>query len=123
MAYTAPTADDFKEAFPAFVAVDDDVVDAALAEAALMVDDSWLSQQDFTTGRLLYAAHVLTLGGLGTTSEAQFAGFSSLSIGSLSLTRAAFSGDVAPGSYESTSFGRRFLQLLRQNKPPILVVG
>lgn len=123
MSYDAPDADDFREAYPAFVAVEDEPIEAALAEASLMVDDSWLSQQDFTTGRLLYAAHVLTLGGLGTTSEAQFAGFSSLSIGSLSLTRAAYQGDVAPGSYESTSFGRRFLQILRQNKPPIMVVG
>lgn len=123
MAYTVPTAEDLQDRFPAFAAVSDEAIEAALAEAARMVDDSWLSQADFTLGRLLYAAHSLTLQGLGSSSEAQFAGFSSLTIGSLSLTRASYAGELPTGTLMTTSFGRQFSELVRQNKPgPIVAV-
>ena len=48
MAYTVPTTTDLKARFPAFASVDDDVVTAALNDAARMVDESWINQEDFT---------------------------------------------------------------------------
>lgn len=125
MAYTAPTAADLKSRFPAFVNVADATVDIALGDAALMVDDSWNSQEDFTLGRLLYAAHVLTLDGHGSGAEAQAAsagtlGFRSMKSGHLTLERfSSRSGGPAGGrinALELTTYGVRFKALLRPNR-------
>ncbi len=119
MAFTVPTADDLKNRFPVFAAVDDATVDIMLAEAVALVDDSWSSQADFTLGRLLYAAHLLTVEGYGTGAEAKTAGggltaFKTIKSGALTLTR----GDGAPavaGGVETTSFGQRFKDLQALN--------
>lgn len=125
MAFTVPTAADFKARFPTFVDEAAATIDIALADAALMVDDSWTSQADFTLGRLLYAAHVLTLEGYGTGAEAQAAasgalGFRRMKSGPLELERfSSRSGGAAGGSLdplEQTTYGQRFKALLRANK-------
>ena len=122
MSYTEPTTADLKAKFTVFSAVSDDDLQAALDDAALMVDDTWASQADFTTGRLLLAAHYLTLAGLGTSNEAQFGGFKRLKIGSLELERAATSDQEAAGKLGSTMYGQRFVGLLERNRPGPLVV-
>ncbi len=125
MAYTAPTAAEFKSRFPAFVNVADATIDIALGDAALMVDDSWDSQADFTAGRLLYAAHILTLDGHGSGAEAQAAsagtlGFRSMKSGQLTLERfSSRAGGPAGGrlnALEMTTYGVRFLALLKRNR-------
>lgn len=121
MAYTAPTAAQFKASFPAFAGLDDAVVQSALDEAADMVDDTWVSQAAFTSGRMLYTAHVLTLNGLGTSTESQLLGFSSIKMGPLELSRERGSQSDA-GSLSSTSYGTRFLALMRRNIPAIYTV-
>lgn len=100
---------------------------SALAEAATRVGTSWTAG-DYPLGILLYAAHVLTLDGLGTGAEAALAaagalGFQSMRTGSLQLER-----DAAPDSrsagrsdLERTTYGRRFLALLRVNQPAVFV--
>lgn len=125
MAFTAPTAADLKARFPAFVDVAAATIDIALGDAALMVDDSWTSQADFTLGRLLYAAHVLTLDGHGSGAEAQAAssgalGFRRMKSGPLDLERfSPNAGGSAGGSLnqlELTTYGVRFKALLRANR-------
>lgn len=122
MAYTAPDRDDLKARFPKFAAVADDPIDAALADAALVVDDTWLSQEDFTSGRLLYAAHILTLDGFGTGTSAAIASagleeFKTIKSGDLTLTRsdesgaAAVSGDIL----DKTTYGKRFKEVRDRN--------
>lgn len=120
MARVAPTRADLKARFPKFAGVDDAIIDAALAEAARLVDDSW-PEADYAPGRLLYAAHVLTLDGFGEGTEAQLnaegvGDFQSIRLGSLSLSR--FSKDAATqtGSatldvWNSTTYGKRFYAL------------
>ena len=115
MAYTAPDAADLKERFPAFAAVADDTITQALAEAEIMVDDSWLSQTDFTLGRLLYAAHTMTLDGLGTNGEAQAVGFDVIKSGALMLERRRQIKEGDQSSLAETSYGRRFRDVLRRN--------
>lgn len=112
MAYTAPTAADLKSRFPVFAPVADATITAALNDAARMVDETW-TEDDFAPARMLYAAHLMTMDGLGKTTEAQLQGFSKLSIGPLSLERAA--QDTQPGDLKSTSFGRRFIEMRRRN--------
>ena len=120
MAFTVPTADDLKSRFPIFRAEDDETIDFALTDAARMVDDSWSAQDDFTMGRLLYAAHVLTIEGYGAGGEARassgaLAGFSVIKSGKLTLERSNKAEPVA-GGIDTTSFGRRFMTLQAHNR-------
>ena len=119
MAFTVPTADSLKSRFPSFDALDDATIDYALAEAAAQVDDSWLSQADFTLGRLLYAAHILTVEGRGTGAEAKVAGglaaFKTIKSGALTLTRSD-EAEAVGGGIETTTFGKRFVRLQGLNR-------
>jgi hypothetical protein len=120
VAFVAPTEADFKARFPVFAAVDSAAVIGALAEAAARVDDSWPSETRFIA-TMLYAAHVLVLDSQGTSTEAQLAGFKRLKIGSLELERSA-SAAAQFGDLGSTSYGQRFLALMRQAFPAVLVI-
>lgn len=118
MPYTAPTATDLRDRFPAFTEVSDAIIDTALADAARVVDDTWLSQGDFTLGRLLYAAHVLTLEGHGTGAEAELAAagaltFEEMRTGGLSLKRTG--AKVASAEMPLTIYALRFREVLRRN--------
>lgn len=62
MAYTAPTAAEFKARFPEFDAVSDTLVDAAILEAAEAVGDRW-PDAGRLIGHRLYAAHILAVEG------------------------------------------------------------
>lgn len=130
MAWTAPTPGDLKARFPAFAAVADPAIQGALDEAALQVDETWVSEADFRLGRMLLAAHILTLDGLGTGAEAAAAaggaaGFKRMKSGNLELEQFDTHGTV-PGAGDgvlgTTSYGRRFLDLLRRNIPAVAIV-
>lgn len=120
MPYVAPTPAQLKGRFPAFAAVDNLIVQGALDEAAARVDQTW-REQDFQLAQLLYAAHILTLDGQGGGQEAQFsslsaAGVQSIKIASLQLTIAKTKEAGADASLlKTTSFGRRFWDLMRLN--------
>ncbi len=119
MAYTAYTATTFKTRFPAFADGADSVIEGALTRARRVVTDKWLAD-DRAEGEALYAAHEMTLDGLGTNREAQLAGFKRLKLGSLELERdTATSGQ----GYKSTTYGQRFIQIMRRNNPGVMVVN
>lgn len=118
-----PTPADFLTRFPTFAAVATDVLASALTEAATRVDSTWTAS-DLPLGIMLYAAHVLTLDGFGTGAEAALGaagafGFQSLQAGSLTLGRKA--GDGSGSILSETTYGRRFLALLKVNQPAVLV--
>ena len=122
-----PAPIDLTTRFPAFAAVDPAVLSAALAEAATRVDPTWTSG-DYPLGVMLYAAHVLTLDGFGTGAEAALAAagalnFQSMHAGGLQLEQQAVPRNQAASRpiLEQTTYGRRFLALLRVNQPPVLV--
>lgn len=120
MPYVAPTPADLKARFPKFVGVDEAIIATALVEAARLVDESW-PEADFALGRMLYAAHVLTLDGHGAGTEAQLnaegvGDFQSIRLGSLSLSRFAKDSGGSSGSafldmLKATTFGQRFWAL------------
>jgi len=126
MAYVSPTFANFIVLYPRFAAVPEATFDAYLAKAVLKVGDTWL-EKDYTTAQELYVAHLMTLEGLGTGTEAELGkeglgGVRSLSSGSLSVNF----GDAGSGKgYEgfgdlaSTTYGRRFADLMRLNFPSI----
>lgn len=130
MPYVAPTVDDMKARYPEFKDVEVSIVQAALDEAATRVDKSW-READFQNARMLYAGHVLTLAGQGSSREAKFAGLaaagiSQIKISSLSVTLAKDGfysrNPIRAGELSSTSYGTRFMALMRLNFPAILVV-
>jgi hypothetical protein len=129
MAWVSPTATEFKARFPAFASVSDAVVNVVLAEAALQVDETWVSVGDFTLGINLLTAHILTLDGHGTGAEAEAAaagtlGFKTMKSGNLTLERfsASESGSVSGDALSQTSYGKRFIDLRRRNVPAVMVV-
>ena len=123
MSYTNATAADLKARFPAFDAVAEATVIAILTEALEYVSDEWASQADYTYGQLLYAAHIMTLDGLGVGTEAELAsqgllGFKSITSGKLSVSRDT--GASNSGSADvlmQTQYGKRFKELQARNVP------
>lgn len=65
MAWTVPTPADLKTALPAYAAVADPTVQAALDRHGEQVDDSWPDQAQFSAGCILYACHILFMAGQG----------------------------------------------------------
>lgn len=132
MAYVAPTPAEFKVAFPSFAAVGDAPIQFALDEATLYVDDTWLDDQNRFVATMLYAAHALTLQGLGDGAESAAAAAGALDMrilhsGNFEIVRgttADLSGGGAgtPDPWGMTSYGRRFYALLRRNIPAVAVV-
>jgi hypothetical protein len=119
-----PTPADLKARFPGFAAVADAVVQTALDEAALQVGADWTSAPDARLGRLLLAAHILTLDGQGSGAEAAAAaagGYRRMRSGALELERPDTAG-AEPGTLGSTGYGRRFLELMQRNVPAVTVV-
>ena len=126
MPYVVPAPADLAARFPAFAAVPPQILAQAIAEAQTRVDTRWLPG-DFTVAILLLAAHTLTLDGLGIGAEAAAAaagtlGFTALRSGGLSLERSRAPARTAePSILAETTYGRRFLALLRVNQPAVLV--
>lgn len=124
MSYEAPDAAALKAKFPVFAAVEDAVIASAISEADSYVSTAW-SEADYLPAYLLAAAHILTLDGHGSGTEATIhkdglGGFKRFKSGPLELERAAGAIDVS--GLKATSFGERYLRLLRRNFPAVLVV-
>lgn len=116
--YVEPTAAHLIAAFPEFADVPKATIDNYLRRAARSVDDSWL-EGDFADARMLLAAHLMTISGVGASAEAKavsngFAGFKSIKSGSLSLERA--DGGKGGAGFDASRYGQQFKSLLRRNK-------
>lgn len=126
MAFTDPTANDLKTRFPIFDCVLDEVIEAAIAEAAMHVGQSWIDQLNFTTGKLLIAAHIMVCDGHVKTTEselAQLGEFTSINSGRLRLSKAAPRAMSDTDAWlEKTQYGRRYKQLRARNAPAVAVV-
>lgn len=130
MVWAPPTIAEFKARWsPRFDAVADGPIQAALDEAALQVDETWVDEPNYRQGILLLAAHILTLDGYGTGAEAEAgaagaSGFKVMRSGQLTLERftAADAGGGDEGVLATTSYGRRFLDLLKRNIPAVAIV-
>lgn len=132
MAYSPPTPAQMKARFPKFAAVDDSVLQQGLDEAARVVDETW-PEDDFAMGRMLYAAHVLTLDGFGEGTEAQLnaegvGDFQSIKLGTLSLSRfekgaASKTGNAFLDGLNSTTYGQRFLAIAARFAGGPIVAG
>ncbi len=125
MPFLTPTPADLVARFPAFAAVPTATIAGVIAEARTRVDGTWLPD-DAPIALMLYAAHVMTLDGLGTGAEAAAAaagalGFQAMRSGTLSLDRRPVVGPGSPSLLNETTYGRRFLALLKVNQPAVAV--
>lgn len=120
MAWTAPTTTELKARFPRFEAGTEPQLQGAIDEALLITGPNW-PDAERTLGTMLYAAHVLTLDGVGTGTEAQLnaegvGDFQSIKLGSLSLSRFSKDASSSRGSavlddLMKSTFGQRFYAL------------
>ena len=69
----APTAAEFKAAYPEFALVPDAAVNTSLTNAGLKVSSPHWPDPYFTPAYMLLTAHLLTLRGLGTSAAAETA--------------------------------------------------
>lgn len=127
MPYVKPTVDQFTERFPIFEDRDEDQIQICIDEASRSVDDGWV-EADYQPAILYLAAHLLVtdfsqtgeqVG--GTTGQGAV---TSESFGGMSISYATEQANSLTSSAEfgSTSYGRRYLTLLRNNNPPIVVI-
>jgi hypothetical protein len=124
MTLAIPTASSIKMRFPEFSAVDDQVVEFAIEEARLEVSDDWTANGNLA---LVYlTAHYVACsvaraasGGTGDSAE-----IASESIGRLSISYRAPSTSSSSTSEDkdSTTYGRRFIDILGANFSGPLIV-
>lgn len=130
MAWTPPTVEEFKTRFPEFATVANETVQAVLDEAVGDVGPSWI-ERDRTPGVLHLAAHLLAVsgsGGLGAGGggAAVTGAIKRRTVGDTTTEFTGISGGASTGGqldyYRSTSYGVRYLSLMRRNFPAVAVV-
>jgi hypothetical protein len=124
--YVEPTAANLLCFFPEFNTVAEPIISAYLKRASTTVDTSW-SEGDFGYARMLLAAHLMTVNGIGSSSQAASIAdgsgeFRSMAIGPLRLERFD-KGSAAETGYAATRYGREFQTLLRRNRGGPRVAG
>lgn len=128
MAYTPPTRADFRARFPIFNDVEDAIVDACLAEATATVDESW-READYAPAILYLTAHLVATDNSGEEEAVEIGSgggaIASESFGGMSISydSGSTANDAASKSqWGSTEYGRRFYNMLKRNKPPVVVI-
>lgn len=122
------TAADVKARYPEFTGVTDELISAVVAEAANMVDDGW-EVADQKPAIMALAAHLLAMDGwparLTSSFSVETAGRELIArrVGDVSVQYAqgsgASSGSTFLTSLGTTTYGKRFAQLLKLNAPAI----
>ena len=101
-----------------------------LTEAQLSVDQSWI-EADYKTAIMYLTAHLIATDNTDEGDSVNIGGantgaIASESFGAISVSYESSAGSVKASAlndlYGGTSYGRRFLAMLRRNKPGILVV-
>lgn len=130
MAYIIPDAAYIKLRYPQFADVADATINAYIADAAALIDQTW-SEATYTQGIALLACHRMVMAGIGAGAQAQanaegMQGFSTIRSGQLTLQRAATSQDAdgVPSPWNSTRFGIEYYWLAKREFPGgVVAVG
>lgn len=118
MSYTPPNKTTFVGLFSSFAAVTDEAYTFWSARAGRIIDPMQdCLADDADLAAMLITAHLLTLQGIGSGTEAEIAaqgasGFKSIKSGTITLER----GDIASmamGEYSATSFGHQVWPMLK----------
>lgn len=123
MPYTIPTVTQFKIRHNAFTPVCDELVEAVIDEASGYVDQSWL-ERDFQPALMFLTAHFLMMEGhLSGGPTAASGPITSEKLGDASVSYGSFTAEgKSVSDFTATSYGRRYLELLRVNQPAVAVV-
>ena len=131
MPYVLPTVEEFRTRFPIFEDEEDELIDSLIAEAGSQIDQSW-READYQPAILYLAAHLLASDNSAEGDSVDFGGtgggaivgesFGAMSVSYANKSSSAARAGAAYESYEATEYGRRFLKLLRQNKPAVLAI-
>ena len=111
----------FKSMFPGMAEFDDAILQTALDEAGLFVDETW-AEADVVGGTFYLAAHFLYVA--ETTSGTGGQVVSSERIGQISISYAATGTSGASADYPGLSgsvYGQMFLALMRRNSAGIAI--
>lgn len=128
MPYTTPTYAEFIARFPIFNNVakwPQPMVELVMAEAVSNIDNSWI-EADYKPAIMYQTAHLLSTDNSEAGSDPEVGGATYLSSESFSGMSMSYS-KVTPGAlgasemWGTTVYGRRYLDLLRKNKPAIVV--
>ncbi len=121
MSYDVPTVGDFIDRFPEFTDVSEYRITAVIGEAQAYVDTSW-READFSNALLFLTAHMLSMEGVLDTEIISGVPLDSVSQFKLGDASISFKGESSGSSGSSasefgdTSYGRKYLSLLRKNK-------
>lgn len=129
MPYTIPTVDQFRTRFPIFDSAEDGLITVLLEEASGHVGTDW-RESDYQPAIMYLAAHLLATDNSGEGEEVEYgpAGggeVASESFGGMSISyKSGNTGGSLSASerYGSTTYGRRYLALLRSNVPAIVAI-
>ena len=120
MAHVDPTASEIKSRFTEFASVADSVIDAAILEAKLHVDESW-PEVAYKIAIMYRACHQLVLDGVGTSGQIatlNSMGITSFGIDDASVSRSQEVVNAQLGSQgdeaSSTKYGKRFVELRKK---------
>lgn len=123
MAYTPPTYEEFIARFPIFdnqVTWPQAMVEAVIVEATNNIDETWI-EADYKPAIMYQTAHILSIdnaaeGQVPSVGPQTF--LSSESFAGMSQSFSMVQGGTLGSSeiWGSTSYGRRYLDLLRKNK-------
>jgi hypothetical protein len=124
--YDIPTTDEFFTRFPIFEDADEDTIAAFIQEASGHVDTGW-RDVDYKPAIMYLAAHLYATDNSEAGSEVEIGpsqgAVQSENFGPMSVSYASKSGTLSDSEeFGGTSYGRRFLSLLRLNQPPVVVV-
>lgn len=128
MAYTVPTAADLKATYPAFADVSDATVGVHISRASTTaVDTSW-PEAEYAPAIIDYAAHTMSLAGIGVQTEAAGyarSGVNRVRSGSFEVQLdSARVAKASGGSLDATSYGQSYKAALRRAKGgPRIVPG
>lgn len=110
----------FKSFFPQLAGIDDGVLQTAIDEASLYVDDSWGT--DATVAIYYLAAHFASVGQAAAATGGQVV--TSEHIGQISVSYAATSASSSTSGYPSlstTPYGLMFLNLMGRNSGGVAI--
>lgn len=111
---TIPTASSIKLRFPEFSEVEDSVIEFAIEEARLEVSTNWTHKYNVAINYLV--AHYVACSVAESASAGSDGEIASESWGRFSVTYAQGGNSGAERtSKDSTSYGRRYMQLLNAN--------
>lgn len=120
-----PSAANMKFKFPEFVQVDDTTIEFAVEEASVAVGQGdWINDANLTLALMYYAAHILMVS-ISRAESATGQMIKSESIGGeIAVTYESIQqpSDKNPDDLTTTPYGVRYLRLLKQNMPAVIVV-